>query len=116
MDDVLIRAGQLSFRVESLDGVKAFYALLKDRTDVSEIRPVSHGNAWSVYFRDPENNRLEVFTDSSATQRLAGAKDASDILVGPAKATYDSGPLKAGTYFFRCDVHPTQMTGTFVVG
>ena len=21
----------------------------------------------------------------------------------------------AGSYFFRCDVHPTQMTGTFVV-
>ncbi|MBI3516553.1 MAG: VOC family protein [Proteobacteria bacterium] len=61
-DDQVIN--QLSFRVESLDAVKAFNALLKDRTDVSEIRPVSHGNAWSVYFRDPENNRLEVFTDS----------------------------------------------------
>jgi len=23
--------------------------------------------------------------------------------------------LDAGTYFFRCDVHPTTMTGTFVV-
>jgi hypothetical protein len=23
--------------------------------------------------------------------------------------------LPPGTYFFRCDVHPTQMTGTFMV-
>jgi plastocyanin len=22
----------------------------------------------------------------------------------------------AGTYFFRCDVHPTIMTGNFIVG
>ena len=28
------------------------------------IDPVLHGNAWSVYFSDPEGNRLEVFTDS----------------------------------------------------
>jgi catechol 2,3-dioxygenase-like lactoylglutathione lyase family enzyme len=26
--------------------------------------PVSHGNTWSVYFRDPENNRIEVFTQT----------------------------------------------------
>lgn len=24
--------------------------------------PVSRGNTWSVYFRDPENNRIEMFT------------------------------------------------------
>ena len=29
--------------------------------------------------------------------------------------TYDVPALEPGTYFFRCDVHPGQMTGTFVV-
>ncbi len=61
-DDQVIN--QLSFRVGSLDDLKAFYGDLKRRTDVREISPISHGNAWSVYFRDPENNRLEVFTDA----------------------------------------------------
>jgi catechol-2,3-dioxygenase len=26
--------------------------------------PVSHANTWSVYFRDPEDNRIEVFTQT----------------------------------------------------
>ncbi len=42
-----------------------------------------------------------------------------DLVTGPKTATYDvtkdSGPLDAGTYFFRCDVHPTTMTGTLEV-
>ena len=25
---------------------------------------MDHGNAWSLYFRDPEGNRLEVFCDT----------------------------------------------------
>lgn len=76
------------------------------------------GKAFTISFDNQDSgvpHNVEVFTDSSGTQRLAGAKDAADIAVGPDKVTYDSGPLKAGTYFFRCDVHPTQMTGTFVV-
>jgi outer membrane protein assembly factor BamB/plastocyanin len=39
-----------------------------------------------------------------------------DIITGPAKTTYNfTAPDKPGTYFFRCDVHPSIMTGQFVV-
>jgi hypothetical protein len=31
---------------------------------VSEITPVTHGNALSIYFRDPEGNRIELFLDT----------------------------------------------------
>jgi catechol-2,3-dioxygenase len=31
---------------------------------VKELSPVSHGNALSVYFRDPEGNRIELFVDT----------------------------------------------------
>jgi plastocyanin len=39
-----------------------------------------------------------------------------EIITGPKKTTYTfTAPSKPGTYFFRCDVHPTQMTGQFIV-
>jgi catechol 2,3-dioxygenase len=31
---------------------------------VTQIIPLTHGNAWSVYFRDPEFNGVEVFIDT----------------------------------------------------
>jgi catechol-2,3-dioxygenase len=31
---------------------------------VKEIRAVTHGNAISIYFLDPEGNRIEVFMDT----------------------------------------------------
>lgn len=54
---------QISFRLDGLKALKAMHARLK-REPVSDIQPVSHGNALSVYFRDPEGNRLELFIDT----------------------------------------------------
>lgn len=34
---------------------------------------------------------------------------------GPGEETYEIPPLEPGTYYFRCDVHPTTMEGTVVV-
>jgi plastocyanin len=39
-----------------------------------------------------------------------------DIVTGPTVVTYHVPALKAGTYQFRCDVHPASMFGTLVVG
>jgi plastocyanin len=44
----------------------------------------------------------------------AAALFQGDIVTGPATATYKIPALKAGTYYFHCDVHPT-MNGTVVV-
>lgn len=54
---------QVSFRVESLRELQNFYRRIRAER-VEELAPVCHGNAWSVYFRDPEGNRLEVFVDT----------------------------------------------------
>ena len=54
---------QISFRVRDLVALKQFHGVLR-RERVSEISPVTHGNAISVYFRDPEGNRLELFIDT----------------------------------------------------
>lgn len=55
--------GHVAFRVDTLDEVRRVYE--KVRTlDHAKPEPVSHANTWSVYFRDPEDNRIEVFTQT----------------------------------------------------
>jgi len=54
---------QLTFRVASIKEVRAMRDLAV-ANKVEGIDPVDHGNAWSVYFLDPEGNRLEFFCDT----------------------------------------------------
>ncbi len=53
---------QLSFRVGSVEDVRAFYQNFKE-LGVSIQQTVSHGAGVSCYFYDPEDNRVEVFAD-----------------------------------------------------
>ena len=55
---------QVSFRVASVEALQDVWRRVKDEPLVTDMRPVDHGNAWSIYFRDPEGNRLEMFCDS----------------------------------------------------
>jgi catechol 2,3-dioxygenase len=55
---------QISFRVAAVEDLQAVWRRVKDAPGVSDLRPMDHGNAWSLYFRDPEGNRLEVFCDT----------------------------------------------------
>jgi catechol 2,3-dioxygenase-like lactoylglutathione lyase family enzyme len=54
---------QISFRVDSLATLREIHDGLKGEA-VKEITTLTHGNALSVYFRDPEQNRIEVFIDT----------------------------------------------------
>jgi catechol 2,3-dioxygenase-like lactoylglutathione lyase family enzyme len=51
---------QVSFKVKSLDDVRAFYHRLQS-ANVKIDRTVTHGIACSVYFYDPEDNRIELY-------------------------------------------------------
>ena len=55
---------QISFRVPNLDTLRAFKDCVQSRDDASELCSISHGNAVSIYFRDPEKNRIEIFMDT----------------------------------------------------
>ena len=54
---------QLSFRVDTLEEVQTIHNKLV-AAGIKKLEPVTHGNAWSVYFRDPEGNRLEFYCDT----------------------------------------------------
>lgn len=54
---------QISFRMAEFAGLREMHRRLQAE-GVDQLAPVSHGNALSVYFRDPEGNRIELFVDT----------------------------------------------------
>ena len=62
---------------------------------------------WALYTEDPLAN--------PSAELLGGAADLAPVAPG-ASETYEVEAIPdAASYFFRCDFHPTTMTGTFVV-
>src|SRR5262245_20744437 len=51
---------QISFKVPTLEDLKSLHARMREE-GVKDSRIVTHGNAWSIYFGDPEGNRVELF-------------------------------------------------------
>lgn len=54
---------QISLKADSLETLKTYHKRLQS-IDAPELSPVTHGNALSVYFRDPEGNRIELYVDT----------------------------------------------------
>lgn len=53
---------QISLKADSLATLRAMHQRLVAR-GAADITPVTHGNAVSIYVRDPEGNRLELYID-----------------------------------------------------
>ena len=64
----------MAFRVEALADVKAMAEKLRADGRASGLHALNHGNAWSIYFKDPEGNGLEVFCDSPWSVRQPQVK------------------------------------------
>ena len=54
---------QISFRVAGLAELRAAHDRVAAER-VADLVAVTHGNAWSIYFLDPDGNRLEIFADT----------------------------------------------------
>ena len=54
---------QVSFNVGTLANVRRAFRKVRE-AGCKVIDPRCHGNAWSVYFSDPEGNRIEMFCDT----------------------------------------------------
>jgi plastocyanin len=79
---------------------------------------VPAGQAFTLTFDNQDAgtpHNVNILSADPAQDPSAQSLFASDLLTGVTSQTYDVTALDAGTYFFRCDVHPQQMVGTFVV-
>ena len=63
-DDDATSLDHNAFRVETIGDVKTMIERVAKDDRVEAHAPLTHGNAISVYFKDPEGNGVEVFCDS----------------------------------------------------
>lgn len=54
---------QISFKVKSLDELRDVVRRATEH-GATEVSGMNHGNSWSVYFRDPDRNMVEVYMDT----------------------------------------------------
>jgi catechol-2,3-dioxygenase len=54
---------QISYRLDSLDTLKGYRRALVGE-GITDHRVTDHGNAWALYFKDPEGNPVELYVDS----------------------------------------------------
>lgn len=54
---------QISLKADSVEALQFLHRELRSRR-VDDLMAVTHGNAVSLYFRDPEGNRIELYVDT----------------------------------------------------
>lgn len=54
---------QVSFRLPDLEGLRTYHSHMST-TGAKGLEAVTHGNSWSIYFLDPEGNRIELYCSS----------------------------------------------------
>ncbi len=54
-----------AFRVDSVEDVQTMVNWVNNDERTGKGFPVTHGNAVSVYFKDPEGNGIEIFCDTA---------------------------------------------------
>jgi hypothetical protein len=72
------------------------------------------GEAFTIDFDNQDAGQLHnvaIYESPGGSERFKG-----EIITGPDQVTYEVDPIEEpAQYAFQCDVHPTTMTGTFVV-
>ena len=66
----------VAFRTPTLDDLRIIHSNLK-AARVADILQIDHGNAWSLYFKDPDGNGVECYVDTPfhVAQPSAGTFD-----------------------------------------
>jgi plastocyanin len=82
-----------------------------DQTELT----VPAGEPFTVCFDNQDTgipHNWALYTDESASEKLAEAGSFPNDPPAPVMLIAEVAPLDPGSYFFRCDYHPTTMTGT----
>ena len=62
-DSDFVMVDHLAFRTGTLDDLRIIHANLQE-VGITDILYIDHGNAWSLYFHDPEGNGVETYVDT----------------------------------------------------
>jgi plastocyanin len=91
-----------------VDPGKPFIASDSLKWDRAELK-IPAGTAFELVYENREGppHNVAIYTDGSANTPVF----VGEIISGPKTVTYQVPAIEAGTYFFRCDVHP-DMQGT----
>jgi plastocyanin len=97
---------------QSSVGPNAVRISAKDLAFSTKTLSATANTAFQIAFDNQEGapHNVAIYRDSSAKEKIFGA----DPVSGPKVVVYDVPALAAGTYFFRCDVHP-DMSGQLTV-
>jgi plastocyanin len=81
---------------------------LKFSTDRLEAKA---GQPFQIVYENQESapHNVAIYTNESASEKVL----VEDPFSGPKTVVYEVPALEAGTYFFRCDLHP-NMRGSLV--
>ena len=71
-----------------------------------DLLTVPAGEAFKLVFenREAAPHNVAIYADSSVSTELFKG----EVFSGPATRTYDVPALAAGSYYFRCDLHPNM--------
>ncbi|HET9671438.1 MAG TPA: cupredoxin domain-containing protein [Actinomycetota bacterium] len=98
---------------EPVDGAAATVCAFDDRRFVPDRLSATPETPFALAFVNDDDgvgHNVAIYADETAQDPLF----VGDIVEGPTTTTYEVSALDAGSYFFRCDVHPV-MDGTLEV-
>lgn len=93
---------QISFRIDSVESLLGFHERFK-QAGVPVQQEVTHGNAYGIYFWDPEGNHIEVYHRVPLDVRQPFRKDLDldqpleDVLAQAQRLLTERGPAYTST-------------------
>ena len=99
---------------EPASGADVTVCAFDDQAFVPDRLSAPAGEAFTVSFDNEDagvRHNVSIFTDETADRSVF----TGELIDGVDEVAFEVPALDAGSYFFRCDVHPASMTGTLEV-